>query len=61
MSLPVPDDTYYPISAGLGTVLRERFGLTAAVIIPTGIPTGHASFVVSLSAALGRRQARRQA
>lgn len=51
----VPDDTYYPIGVGLGIVLRERFGLTASAIIPTGIPTGHTSFVMSLSAALGRR------
>lgn len=54
-NLPVPEDTYYPISVGLGTVLRERFGLTAVVIIPTGIPTAHVSFVTSLSAAIGSR------
>ena len=55
VELPVPDDTYYPIGVGLGTVLRQRAGLTASVIIPTGIPTGHASFVMSLSFAVGRR------
>lgn len=55
VELPVPDDTYYPIGVGLGAVLRERFGLTGAVIIPTGVPTAHASFVMSLSASVGRR------
>jgi len=55
VELPVPDDTYYPIGVGLGAVLRERLGLTGSVIIPTGIPTGHASFVLSLSVAVGRR------
>ena len=55
IELKVPDDTYYPIGVGLGTVVRDRFGLTASVIIPTGIPTGHTSFVLSLSAAIGHR------
>lgn len=55
VELPVPDDTYYPIGVGLGTVLRQRAGLTGSVIFPTGIPTGHASFVMSLSFAAGRR------
>ena len=50
--LPVPEDTYYPIGVGLGTVLGERFGVSGSVTIPTGIPTGHPSFVISLSAAL---------
>lgn len=52
VELPVPDDTYYPIGIGLGAVLRQRVGLTGAVIIPTGLPEAHASFVMSLSAAL---------
>lgn len=52
LHLPVPEDTYYPIGIGLGSVLGERFGVSGAVIIPTGIPTGHPSFVLSLSAAL---------
>ena len=55
LDLPVPEDTYYPIGVGIGTVLRERVGLTGALIVPTGIPTGHASFVLSVSAALGNR------
>jgi hypothetical protein len=53
--LRVPEDAYYPISIGLGTALGERFGLTAAVVLPTGRPTAHPSFVTSLSAALRRR------
>jgi len=54
-NLPVPEDTYYPVAVGVGAVLRERFGVTGSVIIPTGIPTGRPSFVIGLSTAIGPR------
>ena len=55
IDLPVPDDSYVPVSVGLGAVLRERVGLTGAATIPTGIPVRRTSYVVSLSVAIGNR------
>ena len=55
VNVPVPQDTYTPVSIGLGAVLYERFGINAAVTIPMGVPTAHHSFVTSLTMALGRR------
>jgi len=56
VNLPVPEDSYVPVTAGLGAVLHERFGLTGSVTVPTGLPTRRRlSFVMSLSAAIGHR------
>lgn len=55
INLPVPEDTYIPITIGAGAVLRQRYGATAGVVIPTGVPTAHRSFTLSLSVALGGR------
>lgn len=55
IDLPVPEDTYIPISIGTGVVLRERYGATVGLVIPTGVPTAHHSFTMSLSVALGGR------
>ena len=54
-NLPVPEDTYIPISLGLGSVWKEWIGFTLAVVIPTGLPTAHRSYVISFSVALGGR------
>ena len=53
--LPVPEDTYLPVTAGLGTAWSETLGISAAVVIPTGVPTAHHSFVLSVAWALGKR------
>jgi hypothetical protein len=52
---PVPEDTYLPLTVGLGMVWNERLGITAGAIIPTRLPggVGRNSFVTSLSLALG--------
>jgi hypothetical protein len=57
VSVPVPWDSYVPVSLGLGTVLRDRFGLTCALTIPTSLPrgVGRNTFLISGSAALGSR------
>jgi hypothetical protein len=51
----VPQDTYTPVSFGIGAVLYERFGINAAMIIPMGLPTARNSFATTLSMALGGR------
>jgi hypothetical protein len=53
VNLPVPDDTFTPVTVGAGLVFRDRVGLTAAVTVPVA-PTGTASFVTALSIGLGR-------
>ena len=55
IDLPVPEDTYIPISLGLGSVWKERIGFTMAVVIPTGLPTAHRAYVASFSVAVGGR------
>ena len=57
VSVPVPWDSYVPVSVGLGTVLSDRFGLTGALTIPTGLPrgVGRNTFAISGSVALGGR------
>ena len=55
VDFPVPEDTYIPVTVGLGTVWKDRVGMTAAMIIPTGLPTPKTSFLTTLSLALGGR------
>ena len=51
----VPEDTYVPVSLGLGTVWSDRLGISIAVIIPTGLESAAKSFVATASLALGGR------
>jgi hypothetical protein len=55
VNMPVPEDTYIPISIGAGAVWRERYGATVGVVLPTGVPTAHHSYTMSFSVALGGR------